>query len=89
MSDDNTQDGAEPSLASAGSGERGPDTRGPAVIATGSVIGGFTFIGPFPTIEHAAEWHAKRSLSGLLGLPADAIVLLESPDRHAVVKNDE
>ena len=89
MSNENTNRDAEPSPASAGSGERGPDTRGPAVIVTGSVIGGFTFIGPFPTIEHAAEWQATRSLPGLLGLPADAIVLLESPDRHAVVKNDE
>jgi hypothetical protein len=77
----------EMSAASRGSGE--PDTRGPAVIVTGSVIGGFTFIGPFPTIEHAAEWHSKRSMPGVLGLPADAIVLLESPDRRAVVKNDE
>ena len=89
MSTDSTHDAAEPSSASAGSGERGPDTRGPAVIVTGSVLGGFTFIGPFPTIEHAAEWHATRSLPGLLGLPADAIVVLESPDRHAVAKNDE
>ena len=32
---------AEPSGASGGYGERGPDLRGPAVIVDGSVIGGF------------------------------------------------
>ena len=82
-----TDEANEMSAASRGSGE--PDTRGPAVIVTGSVLGGFTFIGPFTTIEHAAEWHSERSMPGVLGLPAHAIVLLESPDRHAVVKNDE
>ena len=78
MNTDNTQEPAEPSPSSAGSGERGPDLRGPAVICDGSVIGGFTFIGPFDTIEAASEWHAKKRLAGYLGLPT-TIVLLEKP----------
>jgi hypothetical protein len=79
MSDETTpQDSAAMPPASAGSGERGPDLRGPAVICDGSVIGGFTFIGPFASIEAASEWHAKKRLSGYLGLPT-TIVLLENP----------
>ena len=78
MDTDNTRDAAEPSLASAGSGERGPDLRGPAVIVDGSVLGGFTFTGPFDTVEAASEWHAKKRLAGYLGLPT-TIVLLEKP----------
>lgn len=70
---------AEPSSAAGDSGERGPDLRGPAVIVNGSVIAGFTFTGPFATIEEAAEWHRTKSLAGHLGLPAAAIVLLEKP----------
>ena len=66
------------SPASTGSGEREPDLRGPAVIVDGSVIGGYTFTGPFDTIEEASEWHATKRLAGYLGLPA-AIVLLEKP----------
>jgi hypothetical protein len=43
---------------------RGPaepesDTRGPAVLVTGGVIGGFEFYGPFPTIDDAAAWYEK------------------------------
>jgi hypothetical protein len=67
--------------------EREPDNRGPAAIVTGSVIGGFTFIGPFDTIDKASEWHATRSLPGLLGLPADAIILLEPPEKHETIHN--
>jgi hypothetical protein len=78
MNTENTNRDAEPSPASAGSDERGPDLRGPAVICDGSVIGGFTFIGPFDTIEAASEWHAKKRLAGYLGLPT-TIVLLEKP----------
>jgi len=78
MDTDNTNRDAEPSPASAGSGERGPDLRGPAVIVDGSVINGFTFTGPFDTVEAAAEWHAKKRLAGCLGLPT-TIVILETP----------
>jgi hypothetical protein len=52
--------------------------RGPAVIVDGSVLGGFTFTGPFDTVEAASEWHAKKRLAGYLGLPT-TIVLLENP----------
>lgn len=69
---------AEPSGASGGSGEREPDLRGPAVIVDGSVLGGFTFIGPFDTIDEAARWHSTKRLAGHLGLPT-TIVLLEKP----------
>ena len=55
-----------------------PDLRGPAVIVDGSVLGGFTFVGPFDTVEAASEWHARKRLAGYLGLPA-TIVLLEEP----------
>jgi hypothetical protein len=48
------------------------------VIVDGSVIGGFTFTGPFDTVEAAAEWHAKKRLTGYLGLPT-TIVILETP----------
>ena len=72
-------DNEEPSAASAGYGERGPDLRGPAVIVDGSVICGFTFTGPFDTIDEAAEWHKTKRLAGHLGLSAAAIVLLEKP----------
>ena len=64
------------SAASRGSG--GPDLRGPAVIVDGSVLGGFTFVGPFDTVEAASEWHARKRLAGYLGLPT-TIVLLEKP----------
>ena len=74
-----THDNEEPSAASAGYGERDPDLRGPAVIVDGSVIGGFTFTGPFATIDEAAEWHRTKRLVGAVGLPAAAIVLLENP----------
>ena len=73
-----THDNEEPSAASAGYGDREPDLRGPAVIVDGSVIGGFTFTGPFDTIEAAAEWHKNKRLAGYLDLPA-TIVLLEKP----------
>jgi hypothetical protein len=54
------------------------DARGPAVVVTGSVIGGFEFTGPFPTISAAAEWYGT-SLLGSLKLPC-SIVLLKSHD---------
>lgn len=74
MSDEN-----ERPVASAGYGEREPDLRGPAVIVDGSVIGGFTFTGPFATIDEASKWHRTKRLAGAIGLPATAIVLLEEP----------
>ena len=72
MTDEKTND------ETGGCGEREPDLRGPAVIVDGSVIGGFTFTGPFATIEEAAEWHRTKRIAGSLGLPV-AIVLLENP----------
>ena len=77
MSDEKTND--EPSGASGGYGEREPDLRGPAVIVDGSVIGGFTFTGPFATIDEAAEWRRTKTVAGAIGIPAAAIVLLEKP----------
>lgn len=54
-----------------------PDTRGPAIIAHGSVLGGFKFIGPFETIDAALEWY-RTSLWGALKAPV-TIALLENP----------
>lgn len=75
------KDSAEQSNPSTGYAERGPDLRGPAAIVDGSVIGGFTFIGPFATVEAASEWHTKKRLVGYLGLPV-TIVLLEKPKQE-------
>jgi len=61
----------------------GPDLRGPAVIVDGSVINGFTFTGPFDTVEAAAEWHATKRLAGYLGLPT-TIVILETPRQEVL-----
>lgn len=56
-----------------------PDLRGPAVVVRGSVLGGFEFYGPFPTIDDACEWCRTKTLAGVLGLNHDTIVLLEKP----------
>lgn len=56
-----------------------PDLRGPAVVVRGSVLGGFKFYGPFPTIEAACEWCKNKTLAGVLGVNYDTIVLLEEP----------
>jgi len=53
------------------------DNRGPAVVVTGSVIGGFEFTGPFPTISAANEWYTQSMLGGI-GVRC-SIVLLVAP----------
>jgi hypothetical protein len=55
------------------------DLRGPAVVVRGSVLGGFKFYGPFPTIDDACEWCRTKTLAGVLGVNHDTIVLLEEP----------
>jgi hypothetical protein len=54
------------------------DNRGPAVVASGTVIGGFEFHGPFPTISAAHEWYEQQFFGGILKMPA-SIVLLAAP----------
>lgn len=54
-----------------------PDLRGPAIVVTGGVIGGFEFHGPFETIDAAHQWWAT-TLGGQLGAPC-ALALLEKP----------
>ena len=56
-----------------------PDLRGPAVVVRGSVLGGFEFHGPFPTIDAACNWCQTKTLAGALGVNHDTIVLLEEP----------
>lgn len=53
------------------------DARGPAIVIRGSVMTGFKFIGPFPTIADALAWH-ESTLHGLLDVSC-VIDLLESP----------
>lgn len=36
--------------------EDADDTRGPAIVITGSVVRGFVFTGPFGSIEEAVRW---------------------------------
>jgi hypothetical protein len=50
-----------------------PDNRGPAIVVTGGAIGGFTFTGPFDSIDAAA-----MSLHGILKANV-TIALLEEP----------
>jgi len=54
------------------------DNRGPAVVVSGTVIGGFEFHGPFPTISAAHEWYEQQFFGGFLKMPA-SIVLLAAP----------
>jgi len=56
-----------------------PDLRGPAAVVRGSVLGGFKFYGPFPTIDAACDWCQIKTLAGVLGVNNDTIVLLEEP----------
>ena len=46
------------------------DTRGPAIVACGSISSGFSFHGPFPTVDAAAEWLAGQTVfAGSVILP--------------------
>lgn len=56
----------------------GPDLRGPAIVVTGGVIGGFDFHGPFETVEAASQWW-QTTLGGKLGTGC-SIALLEKPE---------
>jgi hypothetical protein len=56
-----------------------PDLRGPTVVVRGSVLGGFKFYGPFPTIDAGCEWCRTKTLAGVMGVNHDTIVLLEQP----------
>lgn len=56
-----------------------PDLRGPAVIVTGGVIGGFEFEGPFETIDDALCYWQDSTLGGSLGVPC-SVVLLKKPN---------
>ena len=40
------------------------DTRGPAIVACGSVVTGYQFYGPFPTVDDAADWLDERTVFG-------------------------
>lgn len=63
-----------------------PDFRGPAVIVSGSILGGFKFIGPFDTIDLALQWHYASSLEGILGIPV-TVVLLDNPESVKVTRS--
>jgi hypothetical protein len=39
-----------------------PDTRGPAIIVEGSVLGGFEFMGPFESIDAAQQFWSRTWL---------------------------
>lgn len=54
------------------------DTRGPAIIAIGSLASGFKFCGPFESIDAAVKYHESKTVQGVLGIPA-SVFLLEAP----------
>ena len=54
------------------------DLRGPAIVVRGSVLTGFTFYGPFPTIEEAIKWCITGTLAGVSGIDDCVVCLLES-----------
>jgi hypothetical protein len=66
-------------------GQEPEDLRGPAIVVRGSVLSGFQFYGPFDTIDAAHAWCATQTLSGLVGLSDDSIVLPEAPRDDGVV----
>jgi hypothetical protein len=77
MKKDETENSVESHCSSAISDT--PDLRGPAAVVLGSVLGGFKFYGPFPTIEAACEWCQTKTVAGVLGVNRDTVVLLEEP----------
>jgi len=63
--------------------ERGPDERGPAVIVSGCVLGGFDFRGPFDTID-AAHTYLKDTLAGKLeATVGECTIVLLTPPKYA------
>lgn len=48
-----------------------PDLRGPAIVVTGSVLGGFEFFGPFESIDSALEWYG----ASMFGIVKDKVTI--------------
>lgn len=66
--------------------ERQADMRGPAVIVTGGVIGGFTFYGPFDSIDAALK-HWETTMFGRLKMNV-TIALLEKPQAMPLIESE-
>lgn len=73
-----------PSKAELDEAER-PDNRGPAIVVTGGVCGGFEFHGPFESIDAALKWY-KTSLFGIVKCPVTVALLTKPAEARTMLE---